>query len=103
MKPKSKVSDKIVKYKTADAFGKTLGLSSIEMELIRQKKKIVEKLRKARESQGLSQAELAKMVSSHQPAIARMESGQISEVSLDFLCKVALALDVSVTIRAKAA
>ncbi|MEZ0392127.1 MAG: helix-turn-helix domain-containing protein [Pseudobdellovibrionaceae bacterium] len=100
---KSKVRDKVVKYKTAEAFGKDLGLSSIEIELIRQKKKIVEKLRKARENQGLSQAELAKMVSSHQPAIARMESGQISEVSLDFLCKVALVLEVSVTIRAKAA
>ena len=53
--------------------------------------------------QKISQAELAKMVCSHQPAIARMESGQISEVSLDFLCKVALALSVSVTIRAPAA
>ncbi len=100
---KSKVSDRVVKYKSADTFGKALGLSHLEIELIRQKKRIVEKLRKARESQGLSQSELAKMVSSHQPAIARMESGQISEVSLDFLCKVALALDVSVTIRARVA
>lgn len=100
---KSKVSDKVVKYKSAYTFGRALGLSPFEIELIRQKKKIVEKLRKARESQGLSQSELAKMVLSHQPAIARMESGQMSEVSLDFLCKVALALDVSVTIRAKAA
>lgn len=100
---KSKVRSRVVKYKTAEAFAKDLGLSSIEIELIRQKKKIIEKLRKARESQGLSQAELAKLVLSHQPAIARMESGQVSEVSLDFLCKVALALDVSITIRAKAA
>ena len=100
---KSKVRDKVFKYKTADDFGKSLGLSLIEIELIRQKKKIVEKLRMAREKQNISQVELAKMVSSHQPAIARMESGQISEVSLDFLCKVALALSVSVTIRAPAA
>ncbi len=100
---KSKVRDKMVKYKTADDFGRSLGLSTIEIELIRQKKKIVEKLRMVREKQKISQAELAKMVCSHQPAIARMESGQISEVSLDFLCKVALALSVSVTIRAPAA
>lgn len=100
---KKRLSDNTIKYSTAEEFGKSLGLTSIEMELIRQKKKIVEKLRKARESQGLSQSVLAKMVSSHQPAIARMESGQISEVSLDFLCKVAIALDISITIRAKAA
>lgn len=100
---KSKVSDKVVSYKTAAAFGKSLGLSSLEIELIRQKKKIVDKLRKVREDQGLSQTALAKLVASHQPAIARMESGQISEVSLDFLCKVALALGVSVTVRPKAA
>ena len=100
---KSKVRDHIVKYKSATEFGKSLGLSLIEMELIRQKKMIIDKLRKARENQGLSQTVLAKLVSSHQPAIARMESGQISEVSLDFLCKVALALDVSITIKARAA
>lgn len=94
---------KVEKFKSAEEFGKSLGLSKIEMELIRQKKKLIEKLRKARELKGLSQAELAHMVSSKQPAIARMESGQVSEVSLDFLCKVAMALEVSVTIRPRAA
>lgn len=94
---------KVEKFKSAEEFGKSLGLSKIEMELIRQKKKLIEKLRKARELRGLSQAELAHMVSSKQPAIARMESGQVSEVSLDFLCKVAMALEVSVTIRPRAA
>ncbi|MCB0361971.1 MAG: helix-turn-helix transcriptional regulator [Bdellovibrionales bacterium] len=94
---------KIEKYKSADEFGKALGLSRIDMELIRQKRKLIEKLRKAREHQGLSQAELAKMVSSKQPAIARMESGQVSEVSLDFLCKVAMALEIPFTIKPKAA
>lgn len=48
---------------------------------------------------GLSQVDLANLVSSKQPAIARMESGTVSEVSLDFLCKVALVLDVSFTIK----
>lgn len=94
---------KVEIYQSADAFGKALGLTEIEMELIRQKKKLIAKLRKARERQGLSQAVLAEMVSSKQPAIARMESGQVSQVSLDFLCKVALALEVPFTIRPNAA
>jgi ribosome-binding protein aMBF1 (putative translation factor) len=94
---------KIKKYKSADEFGKALGLSAIEMELVRQKKKLIEKLRKVREQQGLSQTELAHKVSSKQPAIARMESAQVSEVSLDFLCKIALILGVPVTIKRRAA
>ena len=94
---------KVEKYKSVDEFGKALGLSELEMELIRQKKKIIEKLRKVREQRGLSQSELAEMVASKQPAIARMESGQVSEVSLDFLCKVALVLEVSLTIKPHAA
>ncbi len=91
------------RYNTAEEFGKALGLTQVEMELIRQKKKLIEKLKKARVEQGISQAALAKLVSSKQPAIARMESGQISEVSLDFLCRVAIALEVSFTIKPKAA
>ena len=94
---------KVEKYKSASEFGKALGMSELDMELIRQKKKLIEKLRKAREHLGLSQAELAEMVSSKQPSIARMESGQVSEVSLDFLCKVAMVLEVSFTLKQKAA
>ncbi len=93
------MKSKIERYKTAEEFGRALGLSGVEIELIRQKKKLIEKLRKVREQKGLSQTELAAMVESKQPAIARMESGQVSEVSLDFLCKVALVLEVSVTIK----
>lgn len=94
---------KVEKFNNADEFARALGLSELEIELVRQKKKLIEKLRNARESRGLSQAKLASMVSSKQPAIARMESGQVSEVSLDFLCKVALALEVPFTIKRKAA
>lgn len=97
------MKSKTVKYKSATEFGRALGLSEIEMDLIRQKKKIIEKLRKVREQKNISQAELAHMVDSKQPAIARMESGQVSEVSLDFLCKVAMVLEVSVTIKPHAA
>jgi ribosome-binding protein aMBF1 (putative translation factor) len=94
---------KVEKFKSAAEFGRSLGLSDIEIELIRHKKRLIEKLKKVREQKGLSQAELAAMVDSKQPAIARMESGQVSEVSLDFLCKVALTLEVSITIKPDAA
>lgn len=92
------------KFKSAKELGKFLGLSDLDMELVQQKKKLIEKLKKARNDQEISQAELAKMVKTKQPAIARMESGLVSEVSFDFLAKVALVLGVSFTFKsAKAA
>ncbi|MBI4040311.1 MAG: helix-turn-helix transcriptional regulator [Deltaproteobacteria bacterium] len=90
---------KIERYKTAKEFGTALGLSDVEMELIHQKKKLIEKLKEVRIKRKLSQQKLAELVGSKQPAIARMESGQISEVSLDFLVKVALILGVIVSMR----
>jgi DNA-binding XRE family transcriptional regulator len=90
-------------FKDIKSFGKSLGLSEIEMELIFQKKKLIEKLKRARIKRGLTQAQLAEMVQSKQPAIARMESGLTSEVSMDFLCKVAFVLGVSVTIKGNVA
>lgn len=93
------MKDKTVRYKSVNEFGKALGLSAIEMELIRQKKKLIEKLKITRLKKQISQAQLAKLIGSKQPAIARMESGLVSEVSLDFLAKIALALDVVLTIK----
>lgn len=90
---------KVTRYKTAKEFGASIGLSDLEMELILQKKRLIEKLRATRIRKAVSQAKLAELVGSKQPAIARMESGQVSEVSMDFLVKVALALGVSVSIR----
>ena len=90
---------KTERYKSASDFGHALGMSDLDMEMVRQKKHLIEKLRHARIKKGLSQTDVANMVASRQPAIARMESGQISEVSMDFLLKVALALDVPVTIK----
>lgn len=69
------------------------------MELIRQKKRLIERLKAARARKGLSQAEIARLVGSKQPAIARMEAGQVSQVSMDFLLRAALALGISVTIK----
>lgn len=94
---------KLKRYKSSDEFGRSLGLNKLEMELIRQKKQIIEKLKKTRAQKNISQKSLAELVGSRQPAIARMESGQIAEVSLDFLCKIALALEVSITIKSVAA
>lgn len=93
------MKEKSVRYKNATEFGKSLGLSEIEMELIRQKKKLIEMLKAARTKKKFSQAQLATLVGSKQPAIARMESGLVSEVSLDFLAKIAIALDVSFTFK----
>ncbi|HLE11022.1 MAG: hypothetical protein A2504_10450 [Bdellovibrionales bacterium RIFOXYD12_FULL_39_22] len=87
------------KFKSSNEFGSFLGLSELEMAIIQQKKKLIEKLKKSRVEHGLSQAELAQMVQTKQPAIARMESGLVSEVSFDFLAKVALVLDVSFTFK----
>ena len=91
------------RYKSAKEFGKALGLNEIDMELARQKVKLIEKLKARRIERGLSQAALAKRIGSLQPAIARMESGQISQVSMDFLLRIALTLDLPVTIAKKAA
>lgn len=79
---------------------KDYGLSNVEMALVREKKKLIEKLVAKRAKLKLSQAKVATLVGSKQPAIARMESGQVSEVSMDFLVKVAMALSVSISIKA---
>lgn len=93
------MKDSNKKLKSAKEFGKFLGLSDLDMELVQQKKKLIEKLKKARNDQEISQVELAKMVKTKQPAIARMESGLVSEISFDFLAKVALVLGVSFTFK----
>jgi len=93
------MKDKATRYKSITDFGKAIGLSEVEMELIRQKKKLIEKLKAVRLKRKISQAKLAEMVGSKQPAIARMESGVVSEVSLDFLAKIALVLNVILTIK----
>ena len=94
-----KEKEKNKKFKTAKEFGAFLGLSELDMELVQQKKKLIEKLKKARLDQEISQAELARMTQTKQPAIARMESGLVSQISFDFLAKVALVLNVSFTFR----
>jgi ribosome-binding protein aMBF1 (putative translation factor) len=93
------IKEKNKRFKSSKDFGAFLKLSEIEMELIQQKKKLIKKLTKARIEKGLSQSALANLIYTKQPAIARMESEVISEVSFDFLAKVALALDISFTLK----
>ena len=89
-------------YKTSEDFAKNcLGLSNIEIALVKEKKRIIEKLKQKRIQKKLTQTSLAKLIGSKQSAIARMESGQISEVSMDFLTKVAIALEMSFSIKPK--
>ena len=89
---------RLERFKSAKDFGAAIGLSDLDMELIHQKKRLIEKLIEERLKRKMSQAELAEEIGSKQPAIARMESGQVSEVSMDFLLKVAFVLKVPVHI-----
>ncbi|MCM0605927.1 MAG: XRE family transcriptional regulator [Xanthomonadaceae bacterium] len=57
-------------------------------------------MKTTRLSKSLSQAQLAAMLKTKQPAIERMESGHITEVRMDFLLKTLLALDLTLTIKA---
>ena len=90
---------KAIRYKNSEDFGRSLGLDAVDIEMIQQKKRLIEKLKVSRIKKGLSQAQLAKLVDSRQPAIARMEAGQTSQVSMDFLIRVAMVLRVSVIIK----
>ena len=93
------MKSKAERFKSVRGFGAAIGLSEVDMEMIRQKKRLIQRLKDARTKKGLSQAEVARLVGSKQPAIARMEAGLVSQVSMDFLLRIALVLRVSVTIK----
>jgi DNA-binding XRE family transcriptional regulator len=79
------------KIGSADEF---LGLSAEESAYIEMKLALSEKLKERRQRKRMTQAELAKLVSSSQSRVAKMESGDPS-VSIDLLVKSLLALGVS--------
>lgn len=91
------------KHLSLNEFGEKIGLKDIDREMIRQKNEMILQLKKARLKQRVSQANLAKRLGTKQPAIARMESGLVGEVSFDFLIKVALVLGVSLEVGCLAA
>lgn len=83
-------------YLSLDKFGSRIGLTSLDKEVVAQKNRMIDCLRAARTKLGLSQGDLAKKMGTKQPAIARMESGYVGDVSFDFLIRVALALRVPI-------
>ena len=89
----------VIVYKTAKDFAKGMGLTNIEISLVLEKKRIIRGLKNKRLKAGLSQVELAKLIGTKQSSIARMESDLVSQVSIDFLAKVAFALNTSINIR----
>ena len=84
-----------IKFLTLNEFASSVGLNHLEKELVRQKNRIIDYLKKVRLQKQLSQVVLAHKVGTKQPAIARMEAGQVGEVSFDFLIRVAVALNIS--------
>ena len=94
-----KKSKKYIEYENVEEFAKAYGLTDIDLAIIKEKSRIIKKLIKVREEKNISQAKLAKMLETKQPAIARMESGECSKVSFDFLFKAAMILEVNIAIR----
>ncbi len=95
--------DNLIIYRDTEEFAKDMGLSGLEIALVKEKLRLIENLRSRRIKAKLSQSALAKKVGTQQPAIARMESGVVSQISMDFLIKVALVLGVSYSIKSKVA
>lgn len=85
-------------YLSLDEFGKRIGLSQVDMEVIKLKIKLIAILKEARVKSKISQAELAKRMGTKQPAIARMEAGDVGDISLDYLVRIALMLRVPLEI-----
>jgi len=56
-----------------------------------------EQIRRLREAQGVSQAELGRRIGSTQPAIARLEAGRVSP-TLETLDRVAAALELELVV-----
>lgn len=71
-----------------------LGLTPAEEAFIEMKISLSQNLKKLRERKHLSQVELAKLISSSQSRVAKMEAGEAS-VSMDLLFKSLLALGAS--------
>jgi DNA-binding XRE family transcriptional regulator len=88
---RAKLESKGWKIGSAEDF---LGLSAEESAYIEMKLALSEKLKQCRERKRMTQAELAKLVSSSQSRVAKMEAGDPS-VSIDLLVKSLLALGVS--------
>ena len=72
----------------------------VEYERLRPRYEAIEQIIKARKEQNITQAELAKRVSTQKSNISRLESGKYNP-SLDFLIKVAESLGKKLSINLK--
>ena len=72
-----------------------LGLSDVDMAIIEVKVALAKRLRAQRTRAGLSQVEVAKIVRSSQPRVAKMEAAD-KTVSIDLLVKALVKTGVSV-------
>jgi predicted XRE-type DNA-binding protein len=88
---KKKLEEKGWVVSSGDEF---LGLTPGESRYLDLKFALMESLRAEREAKGVTQTELAKLVGSTQPRIAKMEGGDPS-VSVDALLKALIALGVT--------
>ena len=60
---------------------------------------LVAQIIKGRKSKGLTQEDLARIIGTRQPAVARIESGKYLGCSINTLLKIADALDTTFTIK----
>ena len=72
-----------------------LGLSDVDMAVIEVKVALAKRLRAQRTRAGLSQVEVAKLVRSSQPRVAKMEAAD-KTVSIDLLVKALVKTGVSI-------
>jgi DNA-binding XRE family transcriptional regulator len=79
------------KFGTVQEF---LQLSDEDMALIDLKIRLIEMLKDARKTAGMTQHQVAKLIGSSQSRIAKVESGD-PDVSLDLICKALFALGIS--------
>ncbi len=71
-----------------------LGLSDVEMALIDLKVRLVIMLKATREAKGVTQQKLAKLMSSSQSRVAKLE-GACVDASLDLICRALFAVGVT--------
>lgn len=93
MKPRKRKKLESLGYRVMDT-QEFLGLSDEEMELIDLKVLLIGRVKAIRTEKGLTQAQLAKLISSSQSRVAMLERGR-PEVSLDLICRALFALGVS--------
>jgi len=97
-KKRKKLEEKGWKVGSVQEF---LGLSKEELALVEMKRTLIKKIKEVRKSNEVTQESLAKILSSSQSRIAKLERGGMG-VSLDLICRALFALGVTESEIAKA-